>query len=278
MIVQCPGCKLKYDVSGRPPATRARCRCGTVFELPSPDDNADALSCPKCGASTASNSTKCDYCDTELARARCAACFALMFQQASHCHKCGAAADAPARAMHDDGSTQFQCPRCEEPLVANMVGDALIDQCTSCGGVWLDHNVFERLVDDAEQRQKVSTAFDRAVSPARAVDGRAVVYLKCPECEVLMNRKNFSRYSGVIVDICKAHGVWFDYQELATIIDWVRDGGLQSARERTASETRSKRRATPSPTVEMLTRDVSPGSQYQIGIDLLIEGISRLFR
>ena len=277
MIVECPGCQLKYDVGGRPPGTRARCRCGTTFNLPSPDDSAAALSCPKCGGPASNDSPSCKFCGIELAKARCSACFALLFQQSSHCHKCGAIANTPARALQDDGSTQFQCPRCVIPLVANVVSGALLDQCSGCGGLWLDHNVFERLLENTEQRQKLSTAFGRMTSPRTMIDGRAVVYLKCPECAVLMNRKNFSRYSGVIVDICSAHGVWFDYQELTTIIDWVRDGGLQSARQRDADEATSKRRRTQSPTVEMLTRDVTPGG-HSIGIDLLIEGISRLFR
>ncbi|MEM9056247.1 MAG: zf-TFIIB domain-containing protein [Pseudomonadota bacterium] len=278
MIVECPGCKLKYDVGGRPPGTRARCRCNTVFELPSPDENAAALSCPNCGAPADADSTKCGYCSVELARARCSACFALMFQQAKHCHKCGAAADAPARALHDNGRTQFQCPRCDESLVANVVGGALLDQCPKCGGLWLDHAVFERLLDDAEQRQRVSTAVGGAAPPKQHFNSREVVYLKCPECEVLMNRKNFSRYSGVIVDICSAHGVWFDYQELANIITWVRDGGLQSARKRDADKARTQRRNAPTPTVDMLTHDVTHRSAGSIGIDLLVEGISRLFR
>ena len=34
MIVECPGCHSRYDVTGRPPGTRARCRCGSVFLLP----------------------------------------------------------------------------------------------------------------------------------------------------------------------------------------------------------------------------------------------------
>ncbi len=44
-----------------------------------------------------------------------------------------------------------------------------------------------------------------------------------------MNRRNFGRHSGVIVDICGSHGIWFDAQELAQVVRWVRSGGLEDA-------------------------------------------------
>jgi Zn-finger nucleic acid-binding protein len=47
-----------------------------------------------------------------------------------------------------------------------------------------------------------------------------------------MNRSNFARSSGVIIDICKKHGVWFDRDELPKIIDFITGGGMQRAREK----------------------------------------------
>jgi hypothetical protein len=42
-----------------------------------------------------------------------------------------------------------------------------------------------------------------------------------------MPRKNWGQRSGVIVDVCSAHGIWFDADELAGVLRWVRDGGLE---------------------------------------------------
>jgi len=36
--------------------------------------------------------------------------------------------------------------------------------------------------------------------------------------------------SGVIVDVCGEHGLWFDDEELSLVIAWIRTGGLESAR------------------------------------------------
>ena len=36
--------------------------------------------------------------------------------------------------------------------------------------------------------------------------------------------------SGVILDVCRSHGLWFDANELSQLLAWVRCGGLTAAR------------------------------------------------
>ncbi len=57
-----------------------------------------------------------------------------------------------------------------------------------------------------------------------------------------MNRQNFARLSGVIVDVCKGHGVWFNAGELQAIVEFVRAGGLERARAREKAELEDARR------------------------------------
>lgn len=45
-----------------------------------------------------------------------------------------------------------------------------------------------------------------------------VRYRMCPLCHSSMNRVAFGRASGVIVDVCKLHGTWFDAGELTRAI------------------------------------------------------------
>jgi hypothetical protein len=47
-----------------------------------------------------------------------------------------------------------------------------------------------------------------------------------------MNRTNFAHSSGVIIDSCKQHGYWFDADELRRVIEFIRAGGIESARKR----------------------------------------------
>jgi Zn-finger nucleic acid-binding protein len=59
-----------------------------------------------------------------------------------------------------------------------------------------------------------------------------ITYVPCPDCKQLMNRNNFARSSGVIIDICRQHGIWFDSEELPKIIEFIRVGGLEHARRK----------------------------------------------
>lgn len=64
-----------------------------------------------------------------------------------------------------------------------------------------------------------------------------------------MNRINFARCSGVVVDICKGHGTWFDREELSRIVEFIRGGGLDAARAKEKAALEEERRS-----LENLTR------------------------
>jgi len=73
--------------------------------------------------------------------------------------------------------------------------------------------------------------------PAHELQARQrIQYAPCPQCGQLMNRINFARCSGVIVDVCKGHGTWFDVQELSAIVQFIRGGGLEVARRKEKDE------------------------------------------
>jgi hypothetical protein len=45
-----------------------------------------------------------------------------------------------------------------------------------------------------------------------------------------MNRVNFGRLSGAVVDVCKGHGTFLDAGELHQIVAFIQSGGLERAR------------------------------------------------
>ena len=47
-----------------------------------------------------------------------------------------------------------------------------------------------------------------------------------------MNRLNFGRLSGTIVDVCRGHGTFLDAGELHGIVRFIQGGGLDRARQR----------------------------------------------
>jgi hypothetical protein len=72
----------------------------------------------------------------------------------------------------------------------------------------------------------------RPAQPARA--GGA--YRPCAVCGALMNRRNYGRSSGVIIDVCQKHGIWFGVDGLPRLLAWIRDGGEERARQRAVEE------------------------------------------
>jgi Zn-finger nucleic acid-binding protein len=102
-------------------------------------------------------------------------------------------------------------------------------QCAQCGGLWIGAGAFARVCSDREA-QAVALAMAVPLPPPVAADEH-VHYLQCPQCSRLMNRVNYAHRSRVIVDVCRPHGVWLDRDELRRIIEFIRAGGLDLARE-----------------------------------------------
>ncbi len=78
--------------------------------------------------------------------------------------------------------------------------------------------------------------------PEKPTAGKQALYRRCPECKNHMNRRNFGTRSGVIIDACRDHGIWFDSQELDSILRWIRQGGEERVAKREADDERHRDR------------------------------------
>ena len=58
----------------------------------------------------------------------------------------------------------------------------------------------------------------------------------------MMNRVEFGRISGTVIDVCRGHGTFLDAGELHEIVSFVRQGGLERARSRRLDEIRDAER------------------------------------
>ncbi len=110
-----------------------------------------------------------------------------------------------------------------------QVGPAAFLECAACGGVWVDARAFERICSDRDAQAAVLGG-----DPGRRVMQHAatVRYRPCPVCGRLMNRVNFARISGTVVDVCKGHGTFLDAGELHEIVTFITAGGLDRSRQR----------------------------------------------
>jgi len=194
---------------------------------------AQTLNCPNCGAAISSDSPQCQYCESKLATVACPSCFAMMFIGSKHCPHCGAAAVQTTAAE----LSVLKCPRCKTKMSSVTLGAMAMRECERCAGLWVEVAAFEKICADREQQSAVLGA----ASPAPAHqspsgDPDKIRYVPCPQCGQLMNRINFARCSGVIVDVCKGHGTWFDRDELSGIVQFIRGGGLEACRQKERRE------------------------------------------
>ncbi len=134
-----------------------------------------------------------------------------------------------------------RCPRCGVTLMAANVGNAIVHHCPRCDGIWVNAEVLQQICADREKQAAVLGA----AGPLPESDPNQlekIRYLPCPICRKLMNRVNFAHCSHVIVDVCREHGTWFDKDELRRIIEFLRAGGMEAARELEMAELDEKRR------------------------------------
>lgn len=188
---------------------------------------AEALNCPNCGGAVESDRTQCEFCRSRLKTVACPSCLGMMFLGSRFCSHCG---EAASEIESIDDSNPGDCPRCKRPLESVLIESTRVRECTRCGGFWTNVATFESICADKERQAAVLSFIHAQNLDERAAS--AISYVPCPDCKHLMNRSNFARSSGVIIDLCKQHGVWFDADELPRIIEFIDKGGLARAREK----------------------------------------------
>lgn len=186
----------------------------------------DSLKCPSCGAPAAADAVRCDYCASALKTVTCPSCFASMFAGSQFCPHCGARA---AAAVEESGPS-LPCPNCNASMKAVRIGTTAMQQCESCGGSWLTTETFTALCTDREAQSALATT-SGAVPSSGSLRLSGIRYRRCAACQKMMNRVNFGRVSGIVIDLCKGHGVWFDSGELQSVLQFVANGGLERMRE-----------------------------------------------
>lgn len=134
------------------------------------------------------------------------------------------------------------CPRCRGDMRAVTLGVSSLRECPRCEGLWADKDTLHQICSDRERQAAVLGT--PAVLPTNLVGNleKNIRYVPCPVCKALMNRVNFSRCSHVVVDVCAKHGTWFDKDELRRIVEFIRAGGMDKARQMEVRELERRRR------------------------------------
>jgi len=211
---------------GTPGPEDHRCAC------PPPDDEAEAIECPSCGGRLRIGVRACPFCRSSVGTTRCTECLAWNSAEAAFCQQCGR--DLHAGEPDECRSTSRVCPGDGGPLVTRRYADWDIDECDGCGGVFVVASTLDCLLADRETTHHgLRLALPKPSPPSDGSNELSpIAYPKCPECRVPMMRRNFARISGVLVDVCNEHGVWFDAGELSAVLTFVARGGWDNPRAR----------------------------------------------
>ncbi len=256
-LVACPSCKLQYDAGALEAGDRFRCGCGELVRVPEarPHDAA-VVRCASCGAPRQEGSSACTFCGSDFTlherdlHTLCPACVARISDRARFCHGCGQPIAPQAIAGEP---TERGCPVCgperrltSRPLEGQRVA-AL--ECPRCAGLWLGTDLFRVLEEQAQRRgTSIGPLPGRTgATPAATPVAKEPLYRPCILCGKLMHRRNYGRKSGVILDACAAHGLWFDHGELEQVLVWIRAGGLLHAQrqEQAARQAEARRQQLP---------------------------------
>jgi Zn-finger nucleic acid-binding protein len=282
----CEACGRQYDVSHLAPGTRVRCGCGAAFGASFHRPRAPrSLRCSSCGGEVGLADTACGYCRAEITLEErrltsiCPSCFARVLDRARYCMECGVTIQPQALYALPESAS---CPRCRGELRGRELSGSQVVECPGCGGLWLSPDHFEQACATADARERVAAELRQRPPPARPDEQHPPRYLPCVACGELMHRRNYASISGVVIDVCRHHGVWLDHAELEKILAFVRAGGLDRARARELERLREERRrkdhaAADPPLASLVTRR----PRYALGDELigwLVESVLGLWR
>ena len=216
--IACPQCSRAYAwPPDTKPGTLFHGSCGHSFQLPYVfQAKYGAKKCGHCGAPLDNPEQDiCSYCSTALSqglegdKALCSQCLTSNPAKAKFCLECGDSLSGSAPLLAESDLT---CPSCKTNQLDEQNHGAMHSfYCKKCHGRWIPlqtivnlEKSFKKRREDIQQRATYIAEFKEDKSP----------YSRCPECDNMMQRFNFKKSSGIILDRCHSHGMWFDEGEL----------------------------------------------------------------
>lgn len=182
--------------------------------------------CPSCGAPANPEAENCTYCGADFELVRCPDCGVPNLAKSRTCTNCHSDMWATTRIE----GTNHDCPTCSERLQAIVEKGQSLEHCPKCQGIWIRQSDFYALCLAPSITIDWSPSIALNYFPKQKLATELVTrYRSCLECGLAMTRVNFGRASGIVVDMCREHGTWFEAGELPAIMGFLKAGGLQHA-------------------------------------------------
>ncbi len=269
-LIACSNCHTQYDVT-HVVEKQISCRCGEEIENRDLEaEVAQVHRCDSCGAQASLDALECEYCGAGIWKPSdalsliCPGCFGRNSEDSRFCTACGVAFDPEPIPVE---GKELPCPCCTRLMPVRRVAGLAVNECPGCNGLWVPGEKFDQLVDRAiESRAQAgpeasgSTPRVKGANPYR----QSVQYRKCPECEAFMQRRNFRKTSGVIIDRCN-HGTWLDADELERIVGFIVSGGRpESDRTMKAMDEHARTRPQDRFPINTPTRSADPARLFEM--------------
>jgi len=128
----------------------------------------------------------------------------------------------------------MECPKCNaamnEITVDTLGGEVVIDQCTSCKGLWFDNGEAEQL------KSSWMSDFLDSGDPRIGKTYNRVRDIQCPRCSKTMKKVNDAKQTHLQYEVCPEHGMFMDAGEFTdykheTLLD-IFKGVIASLRRR----------------------------------------------
>ena len=246
IIVECDKCKHQYSLHEKRVGEKFHCFCGNLLTIPAVKiHDAAVIRCSSCGGARGEENTPfCGYCGSSFTlheqdlNTICPNCMTRISSKARFCHSCSTPIVA---GSGDFEETDMACPSCDNSQLHSrkmINADFNLKECNHCAGLWIANDVFRRLEQKAQL--EAASGVQAGVTETRIhKDAEVTVnpekyYRKCPQCQVLMHRRNYANSSGIVVDVCSKHGMWFDIHELDEILQFIRAGELYKFQQKSA--------------------------------------------
>ncbi|HEU4929995.1 MAG TPA: zf-TFIIB domain-containing protein [Candidatus Krumholzibacteria bacterium] len=109
----------------------------------------------------------------------------------------------------------MNCPICETPMIVLELDQVEVDHCRKCGGVWLDPEEMDLLLEGSAGRDEIRANLKFGEAGEEKTR-------RCPICRHKMEKARVRRKAadaGIQIDRCdRGHGTWLDGGELQGII------------------------------------------------------------
>jgi len=162
---------------------------------------------------------------------------------------------APLPEVHVEPDYPVYCPRCAGTELAYTPNDPKHygHHCPSCGGLFVSARDWTELLANAST---VEAAIIDTTEAAPLSKTQLFPLANCPACRTEMERATFAARSGICVDVCIVHGIWFDAGELFETIRWLSEGSPLTLPENPIVELRLRARVLPMPPPPIERHDI----------------------